>query len=68
MHICCSSIDMHTPECVSGYAYTDPSTSKNQLCDPAAATCPPGYACKRSTLANAYVCCTAQMDNRYEGG
>uniref|UniRef100_A0A915CN95 Papilin n=1 Tax=Ditylenchus dipsaci TaxID=166011 RepID=A0A915CN95_9BILA len=67
IHICCSTIEHQAPECVNGYAYFDPATSKNQLCDPAMDSCPTGYRCKRSTMANAHVCCTILMDNRYDG-
>lgn len=36
------------------------------LCDPELNGCPSGYSCKRSTMANAHVCCT-NNDNRYDG-
>lgn len=43
------------------------ATNKNQICDPGLNTCPPGYSCKRSTMANAHVCCTTNQDSRFEG-
>ena len=67
LHICCSSLDHQSPECVNGFPFLDPANGRNQLCDPVMDSCPPGYRCKRSTMANAHVCCTLAMDNRYEG-
>ncbi|CAD5229660.1 unnamed protein product [Bursaphelenchus okinawaensis] len=66
VNICCSALDHQSPECVTGYGYYDPKTNKNMLCDPEINSCPSGYSCKRSTMANAHVCCT-NTDNRYDG-
>ncbi|KAL7073089.1 hypothetical protein ACQ4LE_008101 [Meloidogyne hapla] len=65
--LCCSTPENHAPECVAGYGYLDPSTGRNQICDPTLETCPLGYRCKRSTLANTHVCCSLPLDNRYDG-
>ncbi|KAL3124064.1 hypothetical protein niasHT_004653 [Heterodera trifolii] len=66
-HLCCSVVDNHLPECVSGFAFVDPMNGKNRICDPSSESCPVGYRCKRSTLANTHVCCSVAMDNRYDG-
>nr|CAD2158819.1 unnamed protein product [Meloidogyne enterolobii] len=65
--LCCSTPENHAPECVAGFGYLDPSTGRNQICDPTLETCPLGYRCKRSTLANTHVCCSLPLDNRYDG-
>ncbi|KAI6225266.1 hypothetical protein M3Y99_01356500 [Aphelenchoides fujianensis] len=67
LHICCSTIDHQAAECIQGYGHYDPVTSKNQICDPQLNTCPVGYQCKRSTMANVHVCCTNTQDSRYDG-
>uniref|UniRef100_A0A914I5B0 Kunitz/Bovine pancreatic trypsin inhibitor domain protein n=1 Tax=Globodera rostochiensis TaxID=31243 RepID=A0A914I5B0_GLORO len=66
-HLCCSTMEHHSPECVSGYAFVDSASGKNRICEPSAETCPIGYRCKRSTLANTHVCCSVALDNRYDG-